>query len=98
VTVDPQGFSCELSDTALQSRAADWRSLAAHVRATQRTSAGFRIVYGPYAADALRSLVDAERSCCSWATWSCESTQEGEVLEVTGPAEPIAGLADTFGL
>jgi len=98
VTVESQVFECELNESELQTRASNWRTLAAHASTTHRTSDGFRIVYGRQAADALRSLVVAERSCCSWATWNSESTPEGEVLEVTGPAEPIAALAEVFGL
>ena len=98
MTVEPQGFACELNESDLETRASNWRALAAHASTTHRTSNGFRIVYGGQAADALSSLVAAERSCCSWATWNYESTPEGEVLEVTGPAEQIGALAKAFGL
>ena len=56
-------FACELDEPELQTRGADWTTLAAHVRSKVRTDKGFRIVYEPMAADALRSLVEAERLC-----------------------------------
>jgi len=96
--MESQGFACELNGIDLQKRSADWKTLAGTVRTKQRIDNGFRIIYGIGAAEALRSLVDAERSCCSWATWACQSTDEGEVLEVTGPAEQVDSLAKTFGV
>jgi len=96
--MEAQGFACELSGIDLRKRSADWKTLAAHARTKHRTENGFRIVYGTEAGEALRSLVEEERSCCGWATWSCRSTEEGEVLEVNGPAEPVGSLANAFGI
>ena len=96
VIMEPDGFACDLDESDLRERGAAWATLATHVRTSQRTGNGFRIVYDSKATEALRSLVAAERICCSWATWTCETTDEGEVMEVTGPAEPIGALADAF--
>jgi len=96
--MEPAGFACDLGQSDLRKRGADWATLAAHVRTKQRIGGGFRIVYDPEATEALRSLVDAERVCCSWAIWTCESTDEGEVMEVTGPPEPMGALAEAFGV
>ena len=98
VTVEPEIIACDLDQQDLQRRAADWATLAAHVRSKRRIRNGFRVVYDPGAAEALRSLVEAERICCSWATWTCETASEGEILQITGPLEPIDALAETFGV
>ena len=50
MTVEPQGFACELSEGDLQTRASNWRTLAAQASSTYRTSDGFRIVYARPAA------------------------------------------------
>jgi len=96
--MEPDGFACDLDESDLRKRGTDWATLAGHVRTKQRIGDGFRIVYDPEATEALRSLVDAERVCCSWATWTCESRDEGEVMEVTGPPEPMGALAEAFGV
>jgi hypothetical protein len=96
--MEPEGFACDLDESDLQKRGADWATLAARVRTKQRIGNGFRIVYDPRATEALRSLVAAERVCCSWATWTCETTDDGEILQVTGPPGPIGALAEAFGV
>jgi len=96
--MEPDGFACDLDESNLQKRGTEWATLAEHVRTKQRIGNGFRIVYHPEATEALQSLVDTERVCCGWATWTCETTDEGEVMEVTGPPEPIGALAAAFGV
>lgn len=85
--MEPDGFACDLDESDLRKRGANWATLAAHVRTTQRTGNGFRI--DSKATEAVKSLVDAERIYCGWAPWTCETTDEREVMEVTDPAEPI---------
>jgi len=70
----------------------------AHATGSQRTSDGFRILFEPQVTEALEFLVAAERACCSWATWTCESTSQGIMMDVMGPAEPIGALAEAFGV
>jgi hypothetical protein len=96
--MEPDGFACDLDASDLRKRGADWATLATHVRSKQRLLNGVRIVFDPKAAEALRSLIDAERVCCSWGTWTCETTDEGEVMKVSGPAGPISALAKAFGI
>jgi hypothetical protein len=87
---------CDLDEFGLLKRGVDWMILAANVRRKERTDNGFRIVYDVEVGEALRSLIDAERACCTWATWICETTVEGHVMEVTGPPEQICALARLF--
>ena len=94
----PDGFACDLDECDLQKRGTDWATLAVHVMTKQRIGNRFLIVYDSEATEVLRSLLDAERVCCSWATWTCETTDEGEGMEVTGPPGLIAALAEAFGV
>jgi hypothetical protein len=98
MTQESDGFACELTGTDVQRRGSEWKELMAHVTASRQTSDGFRIVFKPHVAKTLEILIEAERACCSWATWSCELTSEGIVMDVSGPAEPTGALAKAFGV
>jgi hypothetical protein len=79
-------------------RARAWQSLAPLVVGTERTDGRFRIVFEPAASGDVEALVSAERSCCGWATWSMRSTSRSVEVDVTGPPDELAALADSFRL
>lgn len=91
-------FSCQLTDAALAERARTWEGVGAHITGGERIDGGFRVTFEPAATEQLRGLVAAERTCCSWATWTMRSGASATTLEVTGPAGPIDALAAAFGL
>jgi hypothetical protein len=97
-TANSEVLACELDELGLLKRGVDWATLATNVRRKERTDNGFRIVYDSQVGDSVRSLVDAERACCTRATWICETTVEGHVMEVTGPPAQICALARAFGI
>lgn len=89
---------CSLDESSFESRAASWAALADKVRTKKRTGNGFRVEYDPSASGELRDLVEAERACCSWATWTFRIEADGATLEVTGPPEPLGAPASAFGV
>ena len=91
-------LTCLLPEADRNERVRAWRSLAVLIITRERTEAGFRLVLDHSALGHLETLVAAERSCCGWATWSVISEPPHAVLEVIGPAEPLAALAAAFGL
>lgn len=92
------GFSCQLTDAAFAERARAWEAVVAHLTGRERIDGGFRVSFEPAATEELEGLVAAERSCCSWATWTVWPGSSVTTVEVTGPDEPISALAAAFGL
>ena len=91
-------LTCQLPEADRDERIRAWRSLAPLIIRRDSTEAGFRLVLDDSALGQLETLVAAERSCCGWATWSVISDPPHAVVEVSGPAEPLAALAAAFGL
>jgi hypothetical protein len=84
--------ACTLGAGELHERATVWRALAARAdgRASQ-TEHGVTLSFtaGPGVADELRELVEAERECCAFATWSVRE-QSGQVVAEIGGDSPEA--------
>jgi hypothetical protein len=98
VTGNRDACVCDLDEPDFSKRRVDWATLAKHVRRKELTDNGLRIVYDTEVGEALRSLVDAERACCAWATWTRETTDEGHVMEVTARPELIGAIASALGV
>jgi hypothetical protein len=93
-----ESFSCELNGDDRAQQAERWKDQASYIVRHVRSENGFRLTFDTVCHDQLVALVATERECCGWADWSLTTAQDGTVLEVTGPASPIAALADAFGL
>ena len=79
-------------------RSEAWRVLAPSVVWRERTESGLRVVLDEGFGRQLDALVVSERRCCSWADWTITVEAGHCVLDVTGPAAPMAGLLEALGL
>jgi hypothetical protein len=95
----PVPVACTLTSAGLAAQAGRWARLAARAM-TGRTDTehGLRIRFrpGPGTEEELRALVAVETECCSWATWTVETSPAGIVLDVRAPGAGAAALHDMF--
>lgn len=91
-------LECTLGTEELVDRRAAWDDVAAASVDRVRTESGLRARFrrSPDVSAALSALVAAERDCCGWASWELTDGGNCLVLDVTGPADRIAALADAF--
>jgi hypothetical protein len=95
-----QVVACSLGQTELSQRGARWAALMARADGqVSPTESGMRLVF---AADQdisgeLRELVELERECCAFATWSVHEKGEQFVVDIGAntPAE-IAAVQAMF--
>jgi hypothetical protein len=96
----PSGISCRLNVDELAERGAAWSVLVDRVEIVEQTRAPgrFGLAFRATTEDvqAIERLVEAERVCCDWATWSLSPRDDGAVLAVAGDEELLAPLADAF--
>ena len=91
-------FRCTLDDGDLSAQVEAWKALTPAIVARRRWEGGFSVTYSGDARDRVAALVATEQGCCSWAKWVVEATEQGAILDVTGPPAQIGALAEAFGL
>jgi len=80
-------LACSLDGAALQDRGDRWRAfLADHLLEGRETQGGVRLMLraSPAGMAELRRLIDLERECCPWMSWSITKGPQ-VVAEVTAP-------------
>jgi hypothetical protein len=87
----PQEIACSLDAEEQSDRRRAWEATDRSLLARERIDGGFRLIY---AADhelpqQLTTLVNLERECCPWATWTLRRDEDRCVLEVTSKSEAI---------
>ena len=96
---DSGPWTCRLDATALDCRVAEWQTAADQgLVLREATPTGVRLSFQPEAAvtHALLDLVQAERACCDFATWTLTATEDGTVVTATTQGEGIALLQGLF--
>ena len=86
-------IACTLSPDDLKETEKAWRKLmelSLVLRA--EVPGGLRIEVHPGSAEALRSLVDIERDCCSWITFELS----GPALTMTSPGPGEAAIREMW--
>lgn len=82
----PVSIGCSLTARELQGRERDWRAaIDDGLVARERVPGGVRLTFRPDLSllHDLVELVDAERRCCGWASWTLTSTAGEAVVDVT---------------
>ncbi len=98
-TTDPAPIACSLSSVELGRREQTWTTLAAAaLRAKIAIPNGVRLefVADHDVAHALLDLVQAERECCGWASWSLSQTAAATVVEVRGDGPAVRAAQQLF--
>jgi hypothetical protein len=92
--------ACALTDMDLKTQRERWINLVQHFAiARSETDEGLRLAFKrhPAVEAELRALVEVENECCSWATWSVERSDEGElVMAARSQGDGIAALHGMF--
>jgi hypothetical protein len=89
-----QVVSCSLGQAELSQRAARWANLSARAHGqASSTESGLRLIFtaDQGAGAELRELVELERDCCAFATWSVH--ENGGHFTVTIDANTPEGIA-----
>jgi hypothetical protein len=93
-------IACTLSDTNLKAQRERWLYLGENFGiARHETVDGLRLTFSDHPAveAELLTLVEVENKCCSWAAWSVERNDDGElVLSARSQGEGIATLHAMF--
>jgi hypothetical protein len=86
-------IACSLAPTELGDREQAWEQLLrTSLLSRERVAGGLRLTVSPAAVLSLRQLVDLERDCCPWITFSLE----GESLTVTASGAGEEMLVQMF--
>jgi len=91
--------ACSLTRAGLAAQAGRWERLAARAMTDRtQTKHGLRIRFrpGPGTEEELRALVAVENECCSWATWTVETSPAHVVLDVRAAGAGVAVLHGMF--
>ena len=86
---DAVPVACTLAPSARPDRLEAWRSLRPDLRGSRLDGGRLEADFAPRAAADLLRLVEAERSCCAWATWAVTDS----TLSIEGPEDAVAALA-----
>ena len=95
----PVPVACSLGSADLAAQAGRWARLAARAMAGRtQTEHGLRIRFRPGSGteEELRALVAVENECCSWATWTVETSPGHVVLDVRAEGAGVTALHDMF--
>ena len=95
----PVPVACSLGSADLAAQAGRWARLAARAMAGRtQTEHGLRIRFRPGSGteEELRALVAVENECCSWATWTVETSPAHIVLDVSAAGTGVAVLHNMF--
>ncbi len=86
-------IACTLSPDDLKETEKAWRKLMElSLVSRDEVPGGLRLEVHPGSAQALRSLVDIERDCCSWITFELD----GPALTMTSPGAGEAAIRETW--
>jgi hypothetical protein len=95
----PVPVACALTQAGLAAQAGRWARLADRAMAARiETEHGLRIRFrsGPGTEEELRALVAVENECCSWATWTVETSPGHVVLDVRAAGAGVTALHSMF--
>ena len=95
----PAPVACTLTSAGLAAQAGRWARLAARAMTGRiETEHGLRIRFRPEPGteEELRALVAVENECCSWATWTVETSPGHVVLDVRAEGAGVTALHDLF--
>lgn len=95
----PVPVACALTPAGLATQAGRWSRLAARAMTGRiETEHGLRIRFrpGPGTEEELRALVAVEDECCSWATWTVQTSPGHVVLDVRATGAGITALHGMF--
>ena len=95
----PVPVACSLGSAGLAAQTGRWERLAARAMAGRiETEHGIRIQFrpGPGTEEELRALVAVENECCSWATWTVETSPDHVVLDVRATGAGVTALHNMF--
>jgi hypothetical protein len=95
----PVPVACALTPAGLAAQAGRWEWLAARAMTGRiETEHGLRIRFrpAPGTEEELRALVAVENECCSWATWTVETSPAGIVLDVRAAGAGVTALHSMF--
>jgi len=86
-------IACTLSPDDLKETEKAWRKLMElSLVSRDEVPGGLRLEVHPGSAQALRSLVDIERDCCSWIKFELD----GPALTMTSPGAGEAAIRETW--
>ena len=91
--------ACTLTQAGLAAQAGRWERLAARAMTDRtQTEHGLRIRFRPEPGteEELRALVAVENECCSWATWTVETSPAHIVLDVRAAGAGVTALHSMF--
>jgi hypothetical protein len=94
-----QPIVCTLSAGQYTERTDELAALAARaLRARERTPAGERLIFtdSEQIERELRAVIAAESSCCAFLRMDLQRAQAGLVLEIAGPRDARAVIAELF--
>lgn len=98
---DTGPVACTLMPADLAAQVGRWaRLIARAMTGRAETPDGVRLSFRsePGTEDELRALVAAENQCCSWATWTVDTSTGTTVLDVRSSGDGVAALYTMFGL
>jgi len=96
---EPQ-IVCSLSRLELEDRGSAWgKLLSSGLVARTEIPGGLRLAAEPGAARALTELIDLERECCAWITYTTHGAATFDLTAEGHGAEVLAGMfrADAAG-
>ena len=86
-------IACTLSPDDLKETEKAWRKLfELSLVAREEVPGGLRLEVHPGSAEALRSLIDVERECCSWITFELD----GPVVTMTSAGAGEAAIREIW--
>lgn len=98
---DPVPIACILSGEDLRSQESVWQGLMEHSlldRGEIPDGVRLRFDAAHDTVHRLVDLVDAERACCGWASWTLIATEEATLVEVTGEGQRAEVARQMFGV
>ena len=96
---DAEPVACTLSTADMAAQARRWEQLIAQAMTGRtETSDGIRLRFrdDPKVQDELHQLVDVEKQCCPWASWTVSDDTREVMLEVRSTEAGLATLHAMF--
>jgi MerR family copper efflux transcriptional regulator len=96
--VGNEAIACTLQASDIPARVREWQAVLGHVTARSERAGGVRLEFDDRTPiEELARLMDAERACCSFFTFTMTLDERGVGLEVRAPAGAQDTLAALFG-
>lgn len=87
-------IACTLTSEDLKETQRAWQKLfELSLVSREEVPGGLRLEVHPGSAEALRSLVDIERECCTWITFELD----GPAVTMTSPGAGAAAIREMWG-